>query len=166
MCSIVLKHWTLHLLPPARWLYSDRARISQSYTTAISLLLITLFKASLLDSVSVCSARYLWFVLRDRPIAIAKVESLFQIRHNPLELSNPRVILSVSVLLAAYTWLVPFTAIYPPGALTVASSPFSRGLGVPLSVPEVSFDSDFDLMSPQNVSRFSDFQILHQYPQP
>jgi hypothetical protein len=142
----------------------DRARISQSYTTVISLLLVTLFKASLLGSVSVCSAQYLWFVLRGRPIALAKVESLFQIRHNPLELANPRVILSVSFLLAAYTWLVPFAAIYPPGALTVASSPFSRGLGVPLSVPEVSFTSDFDLMSPQNVSRFSDFQILHQYP--
>jgi fucose 4-O-acetylase-like acetyltransferase len=37
----------------------DNARISQSYTTAISLLLVTLFKASLLGSVGVCSAQYL-----------------------------------------------------------------------------------------------------------
>lgn len=142
----------------------DRARIFQSYTTAISLLLVTLFKASLLGSVGVCSAQHLWLVFRGRPQAIAKIESLFQMRHNPLELANPRLILSVSFVLAAYTWIVPFAAIYPPGAMTITSQPFPRIIDVPLSVPQVTFGSDFDPLRPANVSHLAHFDpAIHQY---
>lgn len=139
----------------------DQARISQSYTTAISLLLVTTFKSSLLGSVGICSVQYLWFVLRCRPMALRKVESLFQLRHNPLELANPRVILSVSFVIAAYTWIVPFAAIYPPSALTIASRPFPRILDLPLSVPAVSFDADFNPLESNNVSRLATIEVGH-----
>jgi hypothetical protein len=133
----------------------DNARISQSYTTAISLLLVTLFKASLLGSVGVCSAQYLWRVLRGKPIALAKVESLFQMRHSLLELVNPRVILTGSFLIAAYTWLVPLAALYPPGALTIAATPFPLTKDVRMSVPEVSFLSNFNSLQYNASSRLA-----------
>lgn len=116
----------------------DQARISQSYTVAVPLLLVTLFKAALLSSVSVCSVQYLWRVLRGKPLALAQVESLFQLRHSLLELVNPQVILTGSFLIAVYTWLVPVAAIYPLSALTIAATPFPLTRNVRMSVPEVT----------------------------
>jgi hypothetical protein len=66
----------------------EQARISQTWVTALSLLLVTIFKASLLGSVGIPSTQYLWRVLRGRPLAVSTVESLFQMRQTMLELFN------------------------------------------------------------------------------
>jgi hypothetical protein len=135
----------------------DDASISQSYATVVSLLLVTIFKASLLGCVGICSVQYLWRVLRGQPIAMSTVESLFQMRHNPLELFYSRTIISVSFLVAAYTWIVPLATIYPPGALTVNATPFLLTKSVHMSVPELRFDSKFNPLQPENVSRLANF---------
>jgi hypothetical protein len=133
----------------------EHASISQSYATVVSLLLDTLFKASLLGCVGICSAQYLWRVLRGQPIALSMVESLFQMRHNPLELLYCRNLISISFLLAAYTWIVPLATIYPLGALTIDATPFPVTKPVHMLVPELLFDSEFDPLQPENVSRLA-----------
>jgi hypothetical protein len=135
----------------------EDASISQSHATVISLLLVTLFKASLLGCVGVCSVQYLWRVLRGQSIAVSTIESLFQMRHNPLELFYCRTLLSVSFLLAAYTWIVPLATIYPPGALTINSTPFELTESMQMSMPELVFDSKFDPLQPEDVSRLGRF---------
>jgi hypothetical protein len=135
----------------------EHARISQSQTTFISLFLVTVFKASLLGSVGICSVQYLWRVLRGQPIALSTVENLFQMRHNPLELFYCQTFISVSFFLAAFTWIVPLATIYPPGALTIDAIPFLLTESVHMSVPELLFDSEFDPLQPENVSRLALF---------
>jgi hypothetical protein len=135
----------------------EHARISQSQTTFISLLLVTIFKASLLGSVGICSVQYLWRVLRGQPIALSTVENLFQMRHNPLELFYCQTFISVSFFLATFTWIVPLATIYPPGALTIDATPFLLTESVHMSVPELLFDSEFDPLQPENVSRLALF---------
>jgi hypothetical protein len=135
----------------------EHARISQSQTTFISLLLVTIFKASLLGSVGICSVQYLWRVLRGQPIVLSRVENLFQMRHNPLELFYCHTFMSVSVLLAAYTWIVPLATIYPPGALTINATPSLSTESVHIPVPQLVFDSNFNPFLPGNVSRIAEF---------
>ena len=137
----------------------EQARISQTWVTAISLLLVTIFKASLLGGVGLSSTQYLWRVLRGKPLAVSTVESLFQMRQNPLELFNYRLILSVSFLLAMFTWTVPLAAIYPPTALTIDTTPFLVTERLPISVPEIAFSPDFDLLHPEKASRLAVFRM-------
>jgi hypothetical protein len=135
----------------------EHARISQSQTTFISLLLVTIFKASLLGSVGICSVQYLWRVLRGQPIVLSTVENLFQMRHNPLELFYCHTFISVSFLLAVYTWIVPLATIYPPGALTITATPSLSTESVHIPVPQLVFDSNFNPSLPENVSRIAQF---------
>lgn len=141
----------------------QQARISQTWVTAISLLLVTIFKSSLLGGVGLSSTQYLWRVLRGKPLAVSTVESLFQMRQNPLELLNYRLILSVSFLLAAFTWIVPFAAIYPPSAITIDTAPFLVTEHLPISVPEITFGPDFDLLHPAEASRLAGFRTARGY---
>jgi hypothetical protein len=139
----------------------EHARISQSQTTFISLLLVTIFKASLLGSVGICSVQYLWRVLRGQPIVLSRVENLFQMRHNPLELFYCHTFISVSFLLAAYTWIVPLATIYPPSALTISATPSLSTESVHLPVPQLVFDSNFNPSVPENVSRIAQFAYVN-----
>jgi hypothetical protein len=125
------------------------------------LLLITLFKASLLGCMGLCSTQYLWRVLRGQPIALSTIESLFKMRHNPLSLFNRHTILSLSFFLAVYTWIVPLATLYPSGALTVNTAPFVLTKSVQTSVPELVFDSDFNPFVPDNLSRLAIFASVN-----
>jgi hypothetical protein len=73
---------------------------------------------------------------------------MFQMRHNLLELANPRVMLSRSFLIAVYMWLVPLAAVYPPGALTITSKPQLLTESVRMSVLEPPIPDDFDAITP------------------
>ncbi|KAH7405647.1 hypothetical protein DE146DRAFT_744015 [Phaeosphaeria sp. MPI-PUGE-AT-0046c] len=139
----------------------EHASISQSNATFVSLLFITLFKSSLLGCVGLCSTQYLWRVLRGQPIALSTVESLFQMRHNPVDLFYRHTILSLSFLLAVYTWIVPFATIYPSGALTISATPFVHTESMQMSAPELVFDPDFDPFVPNNLSRLAIFAGLN-----
>jgi hypothetical protein len=65
--------------------------------------------------------------------------------------------MSVSFLLAAYTWIVPLATIYPPGALTISATPFLSTESVHISVPQLVFDPNFNPFLPGNVSRIAKF---------
>ncbi|KAJ8116808.1 hypothetical protein OPT61_g1851 [Boeremia exigua] len=105
----------------------DRAPIRQSYVTAVSIILATLFRAALLGSVGMCFAQRLWRTLRDNAIPVDVIENLFQLRHNPLELFNFQAIKYGFLLfgIAVSMWLVPLATTFPPGALTIAARPFA-----------------------------------------
>jgi hypothetical protein len=115
----------------------------------------------LLGSVGICSVQYLWRVLRGQPIVLSRVENLFQMRHNPLELFYCHTFVSVSFLLAAYTWIVPLATIYPPGALTISATPSLSTESMHLPVPQLVFDSNFNPSVPENVSRIAQFAYVN-----
>jgi hypothetical protein len=92
---------------------------------------------------------------------LSRVENLFQMRHNPLELFYCHTFVSVSFLLAAYTWIVPLATIYPPGALTISATPSLSTESMHLSVPQLVFDSNFNPSVPENVSRIAQFAYVN-----
>ncbi|KAF2627602.1 hypothetical protein BU25DRAFT_50767 [Macroventuria anomochaeta] len=83
-------------------------------------------RAAHLDSIGMCYAQHVWRALRGRAVPVHVVESLFQIRHNPTELTSSRLLKHRWALfcIAAYMWFVPVAATFPPGALTIAPRPF------------------------------------------
>lgn len=142
----------------------DFTLVPQSWTTTISLALVTVFKAMLLGSTSICSIQYLWRVLRNEPLPVSTVEGLFQLRRDPLQLFNQRILLSWSSLIAIYAWLVPLAAIYPPGALTIAANPYLLTRGMPISVPEMPLTLRPSPLEITNASRLAISIILEHRP--
>jgi hypothetical protein len=63
----------------------------------------------------------------------------------------------VSFLLAAFTWTVPLAAIYPPSAITIDTSPFLVTERLPISVPEITFTPEYDLLNPGKASHLASF---------
>jgi hypothetical protein len=121
LCSI--SHFTLFSKLHGTTTEGDSMRIRQSYVTSISLLLVTIFKSTLLGSVGLSFAQHLWNILRQRAVPVSVIDTMFSMRSNPFELLNFRTIRPAPVLFftAVYMWLVPLAVIYPPGALTVTS---------------------------------------------
>ncbi|KAF2129167.1 hypothetical protein P153DRAFT_397338 [Dothidotthia symphoricarpi CBS 119687] len=97
--------------------------LSQSYVAVLSHLLGVSFRASLSGSLAVAYTQYLWRLLRQRPIKISSIETLFKITRNPFLLLQPKLITiaPMLVILAAYTWLLPLAVAFTPGALIVVS---------------------------------------------
>lgn len=110
--------------------------IPQSYVTTISLLLVTVFRASLVASIGVCYAQCLWKTLRRELLEVQHIEELFQIRANALRLFNPALLRHSSslVLLATMSWPIPVATIYPPGALTIVLESLSSEKSFNISV--------------------------------
>lgn len=75
----------------------DVAPVRQSYVTATSLIVATLFQATLLGSISTCFAQTLWRTMRERSISVADIENLLQMRSNPFELANVQLVQTASL---------------------------------------------------------------------
>lgn len=86
VCSIL--HFILFNQLHGRPAEGDGAPMSQSMATATSIILSTLFRATLLGSIGMCYAQYVWRMLRDQAIPVHIIEGLFQLRSNPTELAN------------------------------------------------------------------------------
>jgi hypothetical protein len=101
--------------------------LKQSHVTYVSLALTTFFRASLVSSATISFTQYLWKLLRQNLFRISLIERLFQIRHNPIILLDTRVLRRAPILftIALLLWLTPLATIYPPGALTVISRPYT-----------------------------------------
>lgn len=124
------------------------APIRQSYVAASSLILANLFRATLLGCVGTCFAQVLWRTLRgSQPIAVVTIEGLFQMRSNPFELADIRLLKSASLafVIAVYMWLVPLAVTFPPGALTIEARPFPMVEQVISSVINPIVGTDVDL---------------------
>jgi len=153
------------------------APIRQSLVTASSLILTTLFRASLLGSAGMCFAQMLWYTLRERLLPISTIEGLFQIRSNPFELFNIHTIRRCTGLasVALYIWLVPVAVTFPPGALTIAATPFSsmENFNVSTINPVMADDFDpfqtFDQLEPALIENFTaskTSELLYIYNRP
>lgn len=124
----------------------DLAPIRQSYVTASSLVLANLFRATLLGSVGICFAQMLWRMLRDQSFRVSTIESLFQMRSNPLALASLHVMREGTLLflIAGFMWVVPVAVTFPPGALTISTQPFQSTEFVNMSVINPLQPDDFD----------------------
>jgi hypothetical protein len=138
--------------------------LPQSWTTTVSLALVTFFKALLLGSTSICSIQYLWRVLRDEPLPLSTIERLFQLRHDPLQLFDRRIFLSWPSLIAMYAWLVPLAAIYPPGALTVTANPHLMTRNMPISVPGMPRALRYSPLEITNASQLANTAMFQHRP--
>jgi hypothetical protein len=143
LCSIC--HYVLFLLLNGD-VADGRFAIPQSYVTATSLILAALFRASLLGSVGICFAQILWRLLRDRPLPVSGIESILQMRSNPLELFDTSVVRRATALslVALYMWIVPLAVTFPPGALTIAATEFKISETLNVSVINPSLPKDLD----------------------
>lgn len=121
--------------------------IHQSLVTSFSNLLANAFKTFVCGALSVAFAQYLWQILRTCTLQVSQIEMLFGIRSNPFLLSHPSVIRATPVLFMAATlsWLISVAIIYPPGALTVSSAPFTakREIRVPYFDPSFIGNTSF-----------------------
>jgi hypothetical protein len=134
---------------------TDHRKLYQSYVTTISLLLVTAFKSFIIAAVGLSFAQHLWRVLRGQSLSLGRIEQLFCIRNNPLELFRLRAALQAPVLfsMAVFVWLVPLAAIYPPAALTVSGQTYIRkqDFDIPVLFPE---QPDFDPTSPEKTNPY------------
>jgi hypothetical protein len=103
----------------------DSGSFTQSNVSAVSILLVTLYKSSLAAAVGSCFAQHLWLVLREDTTSVSLIEKLFVLRSNVFALGDPRAIWRAPVLfsMALFVWCLGIATIYPPGALTVGLLP-------------------------------------------
>jgi len=120
----------------------------------VSILLTTLFKASVTASVGLCFAQHLWLLLRGRPTPIALVDKLFTLRTNIFALVDPRSMWRAPVLfsMALFVWCLGIAMIYPPGALTVALEAWPSEKNMRLSVMNPPMLKDFNPMVEASLS--------------
>jgi hypothetical protein len=123
LCSVA--HYVLFSQLNHQIADGDLAPIRQSYVTASSLVLATLFRAALLGGVGICFAQMLWRLLRDQSFRVSTIENLFQMRSNPLKLASNQVMRKGTLLflVAVYMWMDPVAVTFPPGALTISTRP-------------------------------------------
>jgi len=89
--------------------------------------------------------QYMWRIFRTQSTKISTVEKLYQLPHNFFLLFCIKSLAKAPALflLALSTWLVPIATIYPPGALTIASTPFSSN--EQMVVP--SYDPNYSIIT-------------------
>jgi hypothetical protein len=132
---IAVTHYVLFRVLDGKDL-SGNPVLSQPRNTAISLILVTAFRASLLTALEVSSAQSLWLLLRSKTLPVSLIESLFWMQRNIFELANPKIVRHAPILLLAAVvyWAVSIAIIYPPGALIVQSEQVSYMTKVNASV--------------------------------
>lgn len=145
MCALVHYLFFAYLNNRTTGSHDDRlslptTSISQSYATTISLLLVTAFRAALVGSVGICYTQHLWATFRKKVLQVSLSEDLFQIQSNALRFVNYALFVHTPYLVAimGFSWLIPITTIYPPGALVVRLEPATFDTGFNVS----TFDRD------------------------
>ncbi|KAE9373328.1 hypothetical protein N431DRAFT_338567 [Stipitochalara longipes BDJ] len=98
--------------------------VPQSYVSTASNILSNTFGLCLKTSLAIASTQLLWYTLRQSPLRVSTIESLFQLRFNPFLMFDRLVIASgpILVLITITIWSIQIAASFPPGALTVATS--------------------------------------------
>jgi hypothetical protein len=126
---------------------TNTSYLTQSQTSAVSILLMTIFKAALTASIGICFAQHLWLVLRRNAIPLEAIEKLFILRTNILALCDLRSTrrAPLLILMALFLWCLGLATIYPPGALIVIFEAYTFTENPNLSVmnPPIPYDLDF-----------------------
>lgn len=121
--------------------------LRQSHVTYISLLFATAFRTFLVGSATISFTQNLWRLLRQKLFRISLIEQLSQIHHNLFVLLHLRVFWNAPTpyLMALLLWLAPLATIYPPGALTVVSRPYTFTQNLNISVINPDYPENYDL---------------------
>ncbi|KAF4635688.1 hypothetical protein G7Y89_g2415 [Cudoniella acicularis] len=99
--------------------------ISQTYVSVASYLITNSFSASLRASLLVAFSQHMWRIFRKQSTKVSSIENLYGLPHNFFLLFSTSIPRTSPLLfiLALGTWLVSIATIYPPSALTAASTP-------------------------------------------
>ncbi|KAE9380973.1 hypothetical protein N431DRAFT_477780 [Stipitochalara longipes BDJ] len=113
--------------------------IKQEYISAISIALVTVFRAALKVSLATTFAQLIWNTFRKCFIKLSTIDNLFGILNDPLSLFSWDAMhtMPLGILLALLFWAIPIATIFPPGALTVIPLDFR----VVSSLPVPSYNS-------------------------
>lgn len=79
-----------------------------------------LFKTSLVSAVAVAYAQGFWYFVRRRTFEIGSIDTLFGVLYNPFLFFSKDLVQKTPMLfvLAAVSWLLPFSGVFAPGTLT------------------------------------------------
>jgi hypothetical protein len=131
-----------------KWLDGTRTEhqsIRQSHVTAISLLIVTGYKASITLAVGIAFSQYMWHVFRRKTFAIRHIEQLFGLRSNFFDIMKMQNSPGAPILfaMAIFVWVLPVATVYPPSALTVSALRYTqkemRNISI-LDPPQTEFD--------------------------
>ena len=140
-----LGHYLLCMLLDRK--LTDTSYLTQPQTSAISLLLTTMFKAALTASVGTCIAQNLWLVLRGNAMPLNTIEKRFTLRTSVLAMCDMRSIWRAPLLflMALFVWCLGIATIYPSGALVVTFEAhiFNKEFNMFVMNPPIPRDLDF-----------------------
>ncbi|KAJ8110745.1 hypothetical protein OPT61_g6489 [Boeremia exigua] len=99
--------------------------IPQSWNNAISVIFAHAFATSLAAAVSTVFTQILWWYLRRRPLPISKIDALFSLNSNSLNLYRLDLLRATPALwfCGLLIPLISITTIFPPGSLVVQQLP-------------------------------------------
>jgi hypothetical protein len=102
---------------------TEHRSIRQSHVTAISLLIVTGYKASITLAVGIAFSQHMWHVFRRRTFLIRHIEQLFGLRSNFFDIMKIQNSPGAPILfaMAVFVWILPVATVYPPSALTVSA---------------------------------------------
>jgi hypothetical protein len=97
--------------------------IQEFQVTAISLLIVTSYKASITFAVGIAFSQHMWHVFRTQTLAIRHIERLFNLRSDILNLAKKKTNEKALILffIALFVWVLPIATAFPHSALTVGA---------------------------------------------
>lgn len=142
--------------------------IPQAYVTTVSLVLVTVFRAALVASVTTCYTQFLWRTFRQRSLKVQVIEDLFQVHGNAFRLANNTLLRNLPALTAivAFCWLVPVAMIFPPGALVVGIGARSIALNSTVSSFMNANNADAMMAKPDKAGYIHDFIATYKLDEP
>ncbi|KAH7113254.1 hypothetical protein B0J11DRAFT_619389 [Dendryphion nanum] len=119
---------------------TDGGYLTQRQTSSISLLLTTIFKATMTASVGICFTQHLWHILRGTPTSTQHL--FFALWHN-------------------FFWMLGIAMIYPSGALTVRLQDWTvTSSNSNVSVLNPTVPSDFNAMMIEESKQYPSLATL------
>lgn len=128
-CSILLVCWTAALVVAiAQHLFYthinqravDQFIIPQAWVIRIGNACAFLFKTTLAATVGIAYAQRVWYAVHNHAVEIGTLDTMVDGRSNPFIFLKPSLFRNATllILVAIISWLLPFSAILAPGALT------------------------------------------------
>lgn len=114
----------------------------QQWVIQIGAGLAFLSGAALASVIGISRTQWVWVTLRRRFITLAGIDALFGVTSDPLYFKNLDMLrrAKLATLMAVIMWIIPFTAILTPGAISVQT--ITKTYTVSCSVRTLRFDFD------------------------
>ncbi|GAO50143.1 hypothetical protein G7K_4278-t1 [Saitoella complicata NRRL Y-17804] len=100
------------------------ASLPQIWINRTSQLFIFLYKTLLVASIALAFDQVFWYTVRSTAISIGEIDALWNLTSNPVYLFHFRTLLSgkLAAVLAVVSWMLPLSAIFNGGALTLRTT--------------------------------------------